>query len=288
MGASFPRSGGQPGVPSIETSSHFPNVSARVHGRATEGLTSRPTSMSLSFVGDVGPESAVRRPGIAARIRARTTGWAANSDRIRRGREERYRTFMVLCDVRPGERILDIGAGHGAALERFNSENPILAVDLVPPVASGWLGTPNVEVAQADGTNLPYGDREFPVAFSNSVIEHVPKELQAAFAAEVSRVADRYYVQTPNKWFPIEPHYQLPFVQFLPERVMKALNRRFSFGWREKGRWEPIRLLDAGELRRLFPEAEIHRERLFGLTKSLMVVRRFPADGANASAERSS
>jgi 2-polyprenyl-3-methyl-5-hydroxy-6-metoxy-1,4-benzoquinol methylase len=216
----------------------------------------------------------VRRTGIAAKIRAWTTAWAATSDAIRRGRERRYRLFIELCGVRPDERILDVGAGHGAALERFNTANPIVAVDIVSPTATGWLGTPNVEVAQADGTKLPYADREFPVAFSNSVIEHVPKELQGAFASEVRRVSDRYFVQTPNKWFPIEPHYQLPLVQFLPERLLKALNRRFSFGWREKGRWEPITLLSAGELRRLFPDAEIHRERIFGLTKSLMAVRR--------------
>lgn len=214
-----------------------------------------------------------------ARLRARTTGWAANSEAIRRGRERRYRLFMTLCRVRPDERILDVGAGHGAALERFNDVNPIVAVDLVQPSPTGWLGQPNVEVGQADGTRLPYGDREFPVAFSNSVIEHVPKELQADFASEIRRVADRYYVQTPNRWFPIEPHYQLPLVQFLPDRLMRALNRRFSFGWREKGRWEPIRLLSARELARLFPDAEIHRERLFGLTKSLMAVRAGGADG---------
>jgi hypothetical protein len=180
---------------------------------------------------------------------------------------------MDLCGVRPDERILDVGAGQGAALERFNTVNPIVAIDLVSPEASGWLAHGNVEVAQADGTQLPYGDREFPVAFSNSVVEHVPAELQPAFAAEIRRVADRYYVQTPNKWFPIEPHYQLPLVQFLPDRVMKALNRRFSFGWREKGRWEPIRLLSARELQRLFPDAVIHREKVLGLTKSLMAVR---------------
>jgi SAM-dependent methyltransferase len=209
-------------------------------------------------------------------IRAQTTSWARNSERIRRGRERRYELFLALCDVRPEDRILDVGAGTGAALERFNSVNPIVAIDLVEPQAEGWLAQENVEIAEADGTDLPYTDGEFPVAFSNSVIEHVPQDLQARFAAEIRRVADRYYVQTPNKWFPIEPHYQLPLVQFLPERLLKALNQRYSFGFREKGRWEPVRLLSASELQRLFPDAEIHRERLFGLTKSLMAVRRSP------------
>ena len=214
------------------------------------------------------------RRSLAARIRARTTSWAGDSDAIRRGRERRYRLFMDLCRVRPDERILDVGAGHGAALERFNAVNPIVAIDLVEPVKEGWLAQPNVEIAQADATKLPYGDREFPIAFSNSVVEHIPQELQTAFASEVRRVAGRYFVQTPNKWFPIEPHYQLPLVQFLPDRLMRALNSRYSFGWREKGRWEPVTLLSERDMRRLFPDAEIHRERVFGLTKSVMAVRR--------------
>ena len=83
-----------------------------------------------------------------------------------------------------------------------------------------------------------------------------------------------YYVQTPNRWFPIEPHYQFPFFQFFPERLQRWLNSRFTLGWREKGSWEEANLLSAGDLRRLFPDGEIHREKLLGLTKSLMVVRR--------------
>jgi hypothetical protein len=106
------------------------------------------------------------------------------------------------------------------------------------------------------------------------VIEHVPPELQARFAAEISRAARRYFVQTPNKYFVLEPHYQLPFFQFLPRAVRQALNRRFTLGWQAKGEWEEISLLSAGDLRRLFPEAEILRERVLGLTKSLIAVRR--------------
>ena len=81
-------------------------------------------------------------------------------------------------------------------------------------------------------------------------------------------------MQTPNRWFPIEPHYQLPLFQFLPRRVRMALNRRFTLGWQAKGQWEEITLLGARDLRRLFPDAEIHREKVLGLTKSLIAVRR--------------
>ena len=151
-------------------------------------------------------------PGLFGPLR----DWASNSDTVRRWRTQRYELFERLCNLRPEDRILDVGAGWGAALERFNTVNPIVALDL-NPVESDWLATPNVTVVQGDATNLPFGDAEFDVAFSNSVIEHVPHELQPAFASEISRVAKRYFVQTPNRYFPIEPHYQLPFFQFLPK-----------------------------------------------------------------------
>ena len=209
--------------------------------------------------------------GLALSRRLRS--WAAESDTVKRWREARYQLFIDSCGVDPGDRIIDVGAGWGALLERFNKTNPIVAVDLSPQ-PSEWLDSANVTVMQADGTQLPFADGEFDVAFSNSVIEHVPPDLQARFASEVSRVARRYFVQTPNRYFPIEPHYQLPFFQFLPRRARMALNRRFSLGWQGKGDWEEITLLSAGDLRRLFPDAEIRREKVLGLTKSLIAVRR--------------
>jgi 2-polyprenyl-3-methyl-5-hydroxy-6-metoxy-1,4-benzoquinol methylase len=198
--------------------------------------------------------------------------WVANSRTVARWRERRYQLFIDACNVRPDDRIIDVGAGWGAALERFNSRNPIVAVDL-SPVPSDWLSSENVTVIQGDGTQLPFADNEFDIAFSNSVIEHVPPELQAQFASEIRRVARRYFVQTPNKYFIIEPHYQVPLFQFLPRRVRRALNRRFALGWQPKGHWEEIQLLSAQDLRRLFPDAKIMRERVLGLTKSLMAVR---------------
>ncbi len=201
----------------------------------------------------------------------RATRWIARAAGSR-WRARRYGIFAELCAVVPSDRIVDIGAGAGHALAAFNRENAITAVDLAP-----WPGCEpagNVTFVRADACALPFEDRAFDLAFSNSVIEHVGPERQADFAREVRRVADGYFVQTPNRYFPIEPHYQFPFFQFLPVAWQRWLNNRFTLGWQQRGQWEPIRLIGRRELERLFPDAEIHGERIFGLTKSLMAVRR--------------
>lgn len=187
-----------------------------------------------------------------------------------RWRRERYERFARLCHLHAADSIIDVGSGGGHALAKFNRTNPITAVDL-----NRWPHQQprNVTFIEADGRCLPFPDRAFDVAFSNSVIEHMSADDQVLFASEIRRVARRYYVQTPNKWFPIEPHYQIPFFQFVPDTVKFWLNRRWKIGWQAKGACETIHLVGTKDMRRLFPDAEIHSEKVLGLTKSLMVVR---------------
>ncbi|WP_235114924.1 methyltransferase domain-containing protein [Cyclobacterium qasimii] len=78
----------------------------------------------------------------------------------------------------------------------------------------------NFTSVDGDATNLSkYGDNTFDIAFSNSVIEHLYNEnQQRKMAKEAMRVGKNFYVQTPNKYFIIEPHYLLPYFQFLPKK----------------------------------------------------------------------
>jgi SAM-dependent methyltransferase len=209
-------------------------------------------------------------------IRMRLANWSLRSGTARRLRERRYRLFIELCRVRPHEAILDVGAGAGAALARFNKVNPIVAVDLRWPDSSpNWLDQPNVRFVHADATSLPFADRAFPIAFSNAVVQLVPTEKRATFADEIRRVSDRYFVQTQNKWFPVQSTGTLvPFVHLLPRNPQRWFAHHIFPRFPKESRWEPLELLGASELRALFPDAEIHRERVMGLTKSLMAVRR--------------
>jgi SAM-dependent methyltransferase len=132
-----------------------------------------------------------------------------------------------------------------------------------------------------DGRALEFADKSFDIAFSNSVIEHLGTfEDQKRFALELRRVGRRVFVQTPNRWFFIEPHFIVPFVHFLPWNLAKRLLRYFSLrAMLRKGDnadldqlAKELRLLSFREMKRLFPGCEIYRERWFGFTKSFIAI----------------
>lgn len=140
----------------------------------------------------------------------------------------------------------------------------------------------NIEPAVGDATNLSqFGNHSFDIVFSNSVIEHLFSfENQRKMASEIQRVGKAYWVQTPNFWFPIEPHFHIPAWQWLPLRVRVALIRRWRCGWRgpcpdptrARELVSELRLLTRGEISALFPGARLIPERMAGLVKSWTAV----------------
>ncbi len=204
-------------------------------------------------------------------------------------RRERFSFFLSLLDTVPRPlRILDVGGTENfwEQMGFFSGgaeEIEIVLLNLTaPPVHHSGISS-----LAGDGCSMPqFRDGEFDVVFSNSVIEHIPDPAaQQRMAEEIVRVGQRYFVQTPNRWFPIEPHFLFPFFQFLPVSLRTALLRRFDLGWYgrtpdEKSARElvqSIRLLDESELRRLFPSAQLYHERFKGLVKSLVAYSGFAA-----------
>ena len=133
-----------------------------------------------------------------------------------------------------------------------------------------------------DGCALPYEDGSFDICHSNSVIEHVGGwRRKVAFARETARVAPRYFHQTPNFWFPWEPHFGVPFFHWLPEPTRLWLAFRRSLGWHKAATniddgmaiVEFASLLTGSMVQHLYPDAKITGEKLGGLTKSFVAVR---------------
>lgn len=190
-----------------------------------------------------------------------------------RFRSARMRQFESLFRLTPGTRILDVGGtphnwqyvGVRPRVTLLNNERDTGPRSEVPADMGYVVG---------DARALPFASGSFDIVYSNSVIEHVGGEDdQRRMAQEIARVGRSYYVQTPNRWFPVEPHIVTepgvwrPLVHLLP----RAWQRPLMPAW-----YAGIRLLRRSDVRRFFPGAEVHAERVAGLPKSFMAVRRPP------------
>jgi len=200
---------------------------------------------------------------------------------VRWFRARRMKCFVTQMGVTAETRVLDVGG------TLFNWSlcpvQPRVTLLNLPraaePLPSGF------DKVFGDGRRLPFSDQSFDIVFSNSVIEHIPGEAaRQEFAREIRRVGKAYWVQTPCRSFPVEPHLLTPLVHWLPARWQEAVVRRATvWEWLERpsedrrayylGHYlRDIRLLGVREMAALFPEARILRERLLGWTKSLIAV----------------
>jgi hypothetical protein len=194
----------------------------------------------------------------------------------RRFRRRRMAQFARMVGLGPRTRILDVGGDLWNW--QFLPVRPTLTVvNLFPPPSDLPA---DVTWVVGDACDLPFPDGAFDVSFSNSVVEHLgTAENQRRFAHEVRRVARAYYVQTPNRWFPIEPHLMAPFIHYLPRQWQRplypitpwALLNHPDLATLDR-QFRELRLLTAAQLHRLFPEAQILTERAAGIAKSFVAL----------------
>lgn len=218
--------------------------------------------------------------------------------RLRRKRFKHIETLVKrVLSVKDKCAILDIGgtAQYWNLMEQeLLSKCVVTVLNLEKPL--GADPHENVPVngvykfAYGDGRDLSnIEDNQYDIAHSNSVIEHVGKfsDMQR-FSSELMRVGQYYYMQTPNVWFPIEPHYGVPFIHWLPVPVRARLMARWSIGFHKKypslseayEYAEFINLIDQKALEILVSDACIRKEKMFLLTKSLIAI------GPNAEIEK--
>jgi ubiquinone/menaquinone biosynthesis C-methylase UbiE len=194
-------------------------------------------------------------------------------------RRRRMAAFARCMNITATTRVLDIG-GTPECWELLEVKPRVTLVNM--PRAGETM---KAQWVAGDGCALPFCGGAFDVVFSNSVIEHVgDMERQRRFASEVQRVGRAYWVQTPNRWFPVEQHLLTPIVHWMPKRWQELVIPRWNV-WSALVQARPdqrrfyiehylrdVRLLEERDVRELFPDARILRERFCGWTKSLIAM----------------
>jgi hypothetical protein len=202
-------------------------------------------------------------------------------------RNERLKLLNLLLSTLPKPiRILDVGgrSAFWASTGLLDSGDASVEITLIN-TSELELGEvyphPRLRYVVGDARDMrEFQTKSFDVVFSNSVIEHVGTYAdQALMAQEVQRLGKRYFIQTPNFYFPIEPHFVFPVFHWLPVALQVWLLTHFALGWYEKfdcpsrarEEVESIRLLTQRNLVRLFPGSKLFKERFLGMTKSFVV-----------------
>jgi len=173
-----------------------------------------------------------------------------------RSREHKLRLFLDLFQPGPETTVVDVGVtdapfGDGSTDNFFEALYPWPErVTGVGPTGLDRFTAafPTITAVHADGRDLPFADGTFDLGFSNAVVEHVAggREGQRRFVHELCRVAERVFVTTPNRYFPLEVHSLLPFAHWLPRRARDPLLRARGFD-------DVLEPLGPRELASLFP-----------------------------------
>jgi len=193
-------------------------------------------------------------------------------------RRKRWQQLIAAFPELPDMHVLDIGGD--ARAWRTSGLRPahVTLLNLTDQdIAEPWM-TAVVGDACEPLDKIPSAD----LVYSNSVIEHVGGHWRRErFASNVRSAAPHYWVQTPYRYFPIEPHFLFPGLQHLPKFLQSAAIVRWPLG-----NYRPVRdvrlatrsamnieLLSITELSYYFFDGRIQKEIFLGVPKSIIAVR---------------
>ncbi len=191
-------------------------------------------------------------------------------------RQRRFTQFINSFTITDSTKILDVGGTENIWIGSGLEDNvTLLNINFVEKKNK------RIKYIVGDGCKMDmFDNQQFDIVFSNSVIEHVGQfEKQKDFSEEVQRVGKKFWIQTPYKHFPIEPHFIFPLFQYFPFRIKKFIGLRWKYSHLFRNGEDildelfRLRLLNKSEMRKLFPGSLIFYEKYFGLTKSLIAVK---------------
>jgi hypothetical protein len=210
-------------------------------------------------------------------------GWEDPGSLAARARARRWDMLLERFPDFETMRVLDLGGilpnWEGAPVR----PRAVTILNLEPESRGNeWVRT-----VTGDACNPPdeVRSQSFDLVYSNSTLEHVGGYHQRRqLAGAALSMAPHHWVQTPYRYFPVEPHWLFPWFQLLPVPARAVLSRNWPLAreYVRSPRWPRSRALDdvlevelisRSEMAHLFPESEILAERFAGMTKSLIATR---------------
>jgi hypothetical protein len=202
------------------------------------------------------------------------------------GARARMRRWTMLRDAFPGieqMHVLDLGGTVDTWRRSPVRPARVTVLNLYEPGESdddSILPLSGDACRAADVLKNANADTSFDMVYSNSLIEHVGGHARRGeLARQIRQLAPRHWVQTPYRYFPVEPHWLFPGMQFMPV----AARVQIAMHWplvhtrpanideaREAVLW--TELLTITEMRDYFPASTILHERVLGFSKSLIAV----------------
>jgi hypothetical protein len=196
-------------------------------------------------------------------------------------RKKRLDFFSEFCDkLEKPVKILDLGGSDYHWRNSAFKNNKDYHITIINTEIQNTEDFRNICFIKRDVRHLNFfDDKEYDLVYSSSLIEHLNNfEEQKKLADEIKRIGKHYFIQTPNYYFPIEPHFLFPFFQFLSDEKKTKLVSKYNLGWFIKQDDESkarelaasIRLLKKNELKEFFPGSKIYNEKYFFLNKSFV------------------
>lgn len=196
-----------------------------------------------------------------------------------RVRQRRWELIGTHVPELPHMKVLDLGGTMGWWLRAPIRPRHVTIVNLTAPSQEApWLTAVVGDACRADSL---LKDQKFDLVFSNSLIEHVGgHNARSALSRVIRSLAPRYLVQTPYRYFPVEPHWVFPGMQFMPIPVRRRLALKWPLGhtrgWGASQVLNEVmstELIGATEMRIYFPDGRMYWERFLGLPKSMVMIR---------------
>jgi hypothetical protein len=175
-------------------------------------------------------------------------------------RRRMYRRVLDMARPTSETRIVDVGTtpdlhlAYNNFFERLYPHTERLSACSIEDCANLETSFPGLSFKRITGPDLPYANREFDLALSFAVLEHVGSaERQRHFLSELARIADAFVVYTPYRYFPMEMHTLLPLVHWLPVHWHRAFLRWFGMQfWADEGN---LNLLSLTTIRSALPRS---------------------------------